>query len=123
LTWYGPRLRARFGSTLHYGPYWPADGWAATHATYTMAGGDLSADFHMCVRGDGARRRGVHLRVCVCARAWCVCVCVCALAAFQCSARVRIIARALCVYVCARARLHGITERKVYACHVFAATG
>lgn len=35
-----------FGSTLHYGPYWPEDAYLTTHATYSAPSGDLSTDFH-----------------------------------------------------------------------------
>ena len=35
-----------FSSTLHFGPYWPADGYLATHGEYKSPTGDLSTDFH-----------------------------------------------------------------------------
>jgi len=35
----------KFGSTLHWGPSWDANGWHNTHATYTHTE-DLSDDFH-----------------------------------------------------------------------------
>ena len=35
-----------FSSTLHFGPYEAADGWARAHAAYTLPTGDLSTDFH-----------------------------------------------------------------------------
>lgn len=36
----------QFGSTLHWGPFYGADGWQQTHATYTIPTGDLSQGFH-----------------------------------------------------------------------------
>jgi len=36
-----------FSSTLHWGPYYPDDGYASTHASYTLPQGDLSDDFHI----------------------------------------------------------------------------
>jgi len=35
-----------FSSTLHYGPYWPSDGYLNAHANYSAPSGDLSTDFH-----------------------------------------------------------------------------
>jgi beta-glucanase (GH16 family) len=35
-----------FSSTLHWGPYWPADGYLQTHAEYALPEGDLSEDYH-----------------------------------------------------------------------------
>jgi hypothetical protein len=35
-----------FGSTLHYGPFWPEDGYLNTHASYTLPTGDLTEAFH-----------------------------------------------------------------------------
>ena len=36
----------KFGSTLHWGPYWPQNGYLKTHADYTLPAGDLSQGFH-----------------------------------------------------------------------------
>ena len=33
-------------STLHFGPYWPLDGYETAHASYAAADGDLTTDFH-----------------------------------------------------------------------------
>eukprot|EP00698_Gefionella_okellyi_P013256 TRINITY_DN3618_c0_g1_i2.p2 TRINITY_DN3618_c0_g1~~TRINITY_DN3618_c0_g1_i2.p2 ORF type:complete len:175 (+),score=26.36 TRINITY_DN3618_c0_g1_i2:589-1113(+) len=38
---------ATFGSTLHWGPFFPEDPWPQTHATYTIPTGDLHSDFHI----------------------------------------------------------------------------
>jgi beta-glucanase (GH16 family) len=38
----------QFGSTLHFGPFWPEDGYLATHGNYTLPTGDLSQGFHTC---------------------------------------------------------------------------
>lgn len=35
-----------FGSTLHYGPYWPDDPYMTTHGDFCLKSGDLSQDFH-----------------------------------------------------------------------------
>jgi beta-glucanase (GH16 family) len=35
-----------FGSTLHFGPYWPDDPYQLAHADKCIASGDLSEDFH-----------------------------------------------------------------------------
>ena len=41
------RVHFRFGSTLHWGPYYGEDKFASTHATAKApAGGDFSTDFH-----------------------------------------------------------------------------
>jgi beta-glucanase (GH16 family) len=39
--------RNKFGSTLHWGPGYPADAWDKAHAEYTSETGDLSDDFHI----------------------------------------------------------------------------
>ena len=35
-----------FSSTLHWGPFWPENGYLKTHADYTLPSGDLSQGFH-----------------------------------------------------------------------------
>lgn len=35
-----------FGSTLHWGPFWPLNGYEKTHADYKLPNGDLSEGFH-----------------------------------------------------------------------------
>jgi beta-glucanase (GH16 family) len=52
-------------STLHFGPFWPEDGYASAHAQYSAPTGDLTTDFHVyglfwnsshmytCVNGGG----------------------------------------------------------------------
>jgi beta-glucanase (GH16 family) len=35
-----------FSSTLHWGPFWPQNGYDKTHAEYTLPSGDLSQAFH-----------------------------------------------------------------------------
>jgi len=44
---YPPGGVESFGSTLHWGPYWPEDPYTLTHGTYTLPQGDLSQDFHI----------------------------------------------------------------------------
>jgi len=34
------------GSTLHWGPYWPVNGWEKTHVTKTAEDGTFASDFH-----------------------------------------------------------------------------
>ena len=36
-----------FGITLHWGPFYPQDGWSKTLATYQLNSGDFSQDFHV----------------------------------------------------------------------------
>lgn len=36
-----------FGSTLHFGPFWPEDPWWLAHGDYSLKRGDLSQDFHV----------------------------------------------------------------------------
>ena len=36
-----------FSSTLHWGPFWPLNGYQKTHAGYTLPAGDLSEAFHV----------------------------------------------------------------------------
>ena len=36
-----------FSSTLHWGPFWPLNGYQKTHAEYTLPAGDLSEAFHV----------------------------------------------------------------------------
>lgn len=35
-----------FGSTLHWGPFWPLDPYEKTHGDYCMPSGNLNQDFH-----------------------------------------------------------------------------
>jgi len=35
-----------FGSTLHYGPFYPLDPWSTAHGESTLPSGDFSTDFH-----------------------------------------------------------------------------
>lgn len=35
-----------FGSTLHWGPFWPLDPYDKTHGDYCMPSGNLNQDFH-----------------------------------------------------------------------------
>ena len=35
-----------FSSTMHWGPFWPLNGYAKTHEGYTLPAGDLSEAFH-----------------------------------------------------------------------------
>jgi beta-glucanase (GH16 family) len=37
----------QFGSTLHWGPFWPEDPYQKTHQTYTLPSGDFADDFHV----------------------------------------------------------------------------
>jgi len=37
----------QFGSTLHWGPFWPEDAYIQTHQTYTLPSGDFSQEFHV----------------------------------------------------------------------------
>lgn len=37
----------QFGSTLHWGPFYPIDPYQKTHAAYTLPQGDFSEDFHI----------------------------------------------------------------------------
>jgi len=37
----------QFGSTLHWGPFWPYDPYEQTHAAYTLPNGDFADDFHV----------------------------------------------------------------------------
>jgi len=37
----------QYGTTLHWGPFWPEDAYALTHATYTLPSGDFSQEFHL----------------------------------------------------------------------------
>ncbi len=43
---YSPGGRDKFGSTLHWGPYYTENGFDLTHAEATSEEGDFSADFH-----------------------------------------------------------------------------
>ena len=43
---YAPGGCESVSSTIHYGPFWPLDGYPNTHAQYTAPSGDLSTDFH-----------------------------------------------------------------------------
>jgi len=36
-----------FGSTLHWGPFWPDDPFEKTHGEYTLPSGDFADDFHV----------------------------------------------------------------------------
>lgn len=36
-----------FGSTLHWGPFWPLDPYEQTHGDYCMSSGNLNQDFHI----------------------------------------------------------------------------
>jgi len=37
----------QFGSTLHWGPFWPNDPYYLTHQSYTLPKGDFADDFHV----------------------------------------------------------------------------
>jgi len=37
----------QFGTTLHWGPFYPLDMWSLTHETYTLSEGDFADDFHV----------------------------------------------------------------------------
>jgi hypothetical protein len=36
-----------FGSTIHWGPFWPLDPWSTTHQSHSMTSGTFHDDFHV----------------------------------------------------------------------------
>ena len=43
---YAPGGCESMSSTLHYGPFWPADDYLAAHESYSAPSGDLTTEFH-----------------------------------------------------------------------------